>query len=130
MENKWTEELAKEENNTYFSQLTHNYFKLAALRVFQEMRDKHRVPPEDCSTLLAAISARMLNESVYRIGALLSKNYKIEHIFLPEQLERLISILHSKPLDSISRTDIETDLYKAIEGFKKFIQEKAFDFYM
>jgi hypothetical protein len=117
--NGWMEELQKEENNKEFSELVHNYYKLATMRVMQEMRSKYNVSPDDIPTLMVAIFARMLNESVYSVGANLSEHYGIDKMYTKEHLTNLLKVLTGEVLSQFDRTDI--DIFNLLEKFKEFI---------
>lgn len=127
---KWMKELSREKDAEEFSQLVHNYYKLATMRVMQEIREKYNVPKEDQSTLTIAIFARMLNEAVYSVGANIKENYPIENFYTKEQLLNLLKVLNGEPLDQFERGDIEIDLQHGINKFREFIMSKAHDFYV
>lgn len=115
------QELSKEENNKEFSQLCHDYYKLATMRVMQAMREKHQVPPEDVPSLTISIFGRMLNESCYAVGAQLKSGYKITDIFSKEHLLTLVRVLNGEHLDQLARKDIDTDIKSGLAKFKQFI---------
>jgi hypothetical protein len=118
---KWMNELIKLENNKEFSQLTHNYFKFAVMRIMQEMREKYNVPKEDIATLNIAIFARMLNEACYAVGVHIKEDYPIKNIFSKEQLLTLVRVLNGESLSQFSREDIDIDIEKGLQKFKEFI---------
>lgn len=124
---RWMKKLA--EDNTYFSELVHAYYKLASMRVMQELREKYGIPQEDLPTLYCAIFARMLNEAVYSLGAQIKNGSSIRDIYSKEQLLNLVRVLNNEELDVHSRDDIETDIKKSLDKFKQFIVENASTFY-
>lgn len=127
---EWLKELSREDNSEEFSQLCHDYYKLATMRVMQVMRDKYKVPPEEIPTLTMAIFARMMNESVYSVGANIKPTYGIDSFYDKKHLLNLINVLNGEPLDSYARDDIETDIQKGIAKFREFIINYAPDFYV
>ncbi len=124
----WMLELQKEENQKEFSQLVHNYYKLATMRVMQFLREKYSIPSEDIPTITIAIFARMLNESCYSVGANLRSDYTISHFYSKEQLMNLVQVLNNEPLDPFKRTDI--DFQNGLAKFREFIKQNASDFYV
>jgi hypothetical protein len=126
----WMKELSLEKNNEEFSLLCHQYFKLATMRVMQEMREKHQIPPYDIPTITIAIFARFLNEACYAIGAAIMNGMKIDEIFDKEQRLNLLNVLMGKFLDPRKRSDINTNLEESLEEFKSFIRVNARDFYV
>ncbi len=126
----WMKELAKEENNEEFSMLCHQYFKLASMRIMQNIREKFQVPPDEIITLMMAIFARLLNESVYAVGARIKCGMKLQDIFDKNQLLFLFKVLNGEPLDPLTRLDIDVDIERSKAKFREFITNKASDFYI
>lgn len=126
----WMKQMSSEKSNEEFSQLTHDYFKLASMRVMQTLREKFNVPSEDIPTLTIAIFARMLNESIYAVGSLIRKDYAITDIIPRDQLLNLLKVLNGESLNSFDRDDIETDIDKGLKKFRDFIFQNASDFYI
>lgn len=132
MENlpQWMKNLSHEKNNEQFSQLCHDYFKLATMRVMQVIRKDYQVPPEDIATLTLAIFARFLNEGCYAIGAFIKNGMKLEEILSQKQLLTLLLVLQGSPLEPLDRDDIETEIEKSLQNFREFITKNASDFYV
>ena len=126
----WMKELSNEKNNEEFSQLCHDYYKLATLRVMQLIKEKFNVPKEDIATLTLAIFGRMLNESIYSVGANINEGYKITDFYDKKHLLNLIRVLNGEHLDNSDRDDIDTDIQGSLEKLRKFILENASDFYI
>lgn len=125
----WMKELQKKENNDELSQLVHNYYKLATMRVMQFLREKYNIPPEEIPSITLMIFGRMLNESCYSVGANIRQDYPITHLFDKKHLLNLVKVLNGESLDQTLRVDIDSDLKNGLEKFKKFILDKAPDFY-
>jgi hypothetical protein len=119
------DELAKEENNKEFSELCHAYYKLAAMRCMQSIREKHDVPPGGIETLTLAIFGRLLNEAVYAVGAAIKQGMPITDIYGKEHLLNLLKVLNNEPLDPTTRKDIDADIKRSIGRFKEFILENG-----
>lgn len=126
----WIKQIQSEKNNEDFSQLCHNYYKLATMRIMQVMRKKFNVPQEDIPTLTMCIFARLLNETVYSVGANINHDYPITSIYSKEQLLLLCKVLNGESLDQTNRDDIETDIQKSLVKFQEFILHNASDFYI
>lgn len=126
---EWMKELSKKENNEEFSLLVHNYFKLASMRIMQEIREKHQVPNDDVPTLMIAIFARLLNESVYAVGSNVKEGCPITNIYNKQGLLNLINILEGKHIDGLKREDLDISLEERVKGFKEFILKNADDFF-
>lgn len=126
----WMREMAEEQNQKDFSQLCHDYYKLATMKVMQEMRRKFNIPAEEISTLTLAVFGRMLNEAVYAVGSNIKENYPINNFYTQAHLFNLIRVLNGEPLDPYDRKDIETNIDKGLAKFKEFIVSKAGDFYL
>lgn len=124
----WMKLLAREKDSEDFFMLIHNYYKLAMMRVMQYIRDKYKVPPEDMQTLVIAICSRMLNESVYSVGANLKDGYGIKDIYTKDHLLNLVRVLNGEPLSQEERTDIDTDIQSGLNKFKQFILDNAEEF--
>lgn len=127
MKKKWMEELSKEKNNREFSQLVHNYWKLATMRIMQEIRDKYQVPPEDIPTLMMSIFSRMLNEGCYAVGSNIRESYPITDFYSQEHLLNLFKVLNGERLDGELRKDLYSDIKVGLEKFKEFILLKGKD---
>jgi hypothetical protein len=127
---EWMKQLANEKENEEFSELCHNYYKLATMRIMQAMREKLKIPPEGIPTLTIAIFGRMLNEAVYSVGANIKDSYKITDIYSKSHLLLLLKVLNGESLDPLERDDIETDLQKGLAKFKEFIILNGRDFYI
>lgn len=123
------QKLSREKDNAEFSELVHCYFKLAVMRVMQEIRDKYNVSENEIQTLLLAIFARMLNESCYVLGGQIKNGIEIREIYSKEHLFNLVKILSGESLDPNDRTDIDVNPISRIEKFKEFVLKKASDFY-
>lgn len=126
---EWMKQLAVSENNEGFSELCHNYYKLATMRVMQEIREQYSVPPEDIPTLTLAIFARFLNESCYAVGAAIKNGMRLDQILDDRQRDTLLRILSGAPLDPLDRDDIEVDIQKSLAAFRVFIKQKGPGFY-
>lgn len=124
----WMKELQKD--NEEFSQLVHDYYKLAVMRVMQVIRKKYSVPPDDIHTLHMSIFSRMLNEGCYSVGANIREDYPITNFFLKEHLLNLLKVLNGERLFPVERKDIDMEVEHQLEHFKKFIMENASDFYI
>lgn len=127
---EWMKQLSNEKANEEFSQLCHEYYKLATMRVMQEMREKFNVPKEEIPTLTLSIFARMLNEAVYSVGSNIKNNYRITDFYTKDHLLNLIKVLNDEPLDQRNRDHIETDIQKGLQKFREFILKNASDFYV
>lgn len=127
---EWMKQLLKEKNNNEFSQLCHNYYKLATMRVMQAMREKWNVPQEDIPTLTLSIFSRMLNESVYSVGSNIKADYGIFDFYSKEHLLNLTRVLNGESLQQTDRQDIETDIQKGLSKFREFILTNASDFFI
>lgn len=117
--NNWVNELKNEKNNKEFSELVHNYYKLASMRIMQEIRSKYNVSPDQIPTLMISIFARMLNESVYSLGSNLNENYGIDKIYTQDHLENLLKVLTGEPVSQFDRKDL--DFNHLLDNFKQFI---------
>lgn len=126
----WTKKLSKEENTEEFSELVHNYYKLATMRVMQVIRKKYNVPKEDIPVLTISIFGRMLNESCYSVGAQFKNGLGIENIYPKKHLLLLLRVLNGEPLNQEDRDDIDTNIQSSLKKFQKFIMENASDFYI
>ena len=91
---EWLKELQNEKNNQEFSELCHYYYKLAAMRIMQTIREKHKVPKEDLPDLTLSIFSRMLNESCYAVGCNIRDDYPITHFFHKKHLLNLVRVLN------------------------------------
>ena len=127
---EWMKKLAKDENDEFFSQLVHDYFKLATMRVMQVIREKFEVPPENINTLVLAITARLLNESCYAVGGAILNGMPLFDIISKEQATNLLKVLNGEFLDQKDRMDIDTEHDSSLAKFKKFIIENANNFYL
>lgn len=130
MKNHWMKELSHERNNEEFSQLVHNYYKLATMRVMQFLREKYNIPNEEIPSVTLAIFARFLNESCYSVGANIKSDYRITDFYSKKHLLTLVQVLNGEPLDQSDRDDIDTDIYLGLNKFKEFILANASDFYV
>jgi hypothetical protein len=115
----WTEELNKEENNKEFSLLVHRHFKLATMKILQDMREKYDVPGSDVSFLVCVIFARLLNESCYAVGTQITKNFTIKDIFTETQLCAIMQLLSGVKIKQIDRGAINFD--DELDNFKRFV---------
>lgn len=126
---EWMKKLSQEQNSEEFSQMCHDYYKLATMRVMQELREKYNIPKEEIPTLTMAIFSRMMNEAVYSVGANIRENYPITNFYAKDHLLNLVRVLNGESLDPLNRDDIETDIQNGLKKFREFICNKAFDFY-
>lgn len=126
----WIEALKKEDNTEEFSEIVHEYYKLASMRVMQFMRDKYQVPKEDIPTLTIAVFCRFLNEVCYSVGANIKKDYGIYHMFDKKHLLNLLKVLNGESLDQFARDDIDTDIQIRLQSFREFVMKNASDFYI
>ncbi len=88
----WMKRLSNEKESKEFSQLCHDYYKLATMRVMQVMRNKLNVPEEEILSLMLAIFARMLNETVYSVGSNIKYNYKITDFYKKDHLLMILKL--------------------------------------
>lgn len=126
----WMKLLGRQKDTEDFSMLVHNYYKLALMRVMQYVRSKYEIPPEDLQTLVIAICSRMLNESVYSVGANFKDGYGITEIYAKDHLLNLVKVLNGEPLSKEERTDIDTDIQSGLNKFKQFILENGKEFHL
>jgi hypothetical protein len=124
----WMKQLSNEKESEEFSQLCHDYYKLATMRIMQVIREKFNVPKEDIPTLTLCIFARMLNESVYSVGANIKENYSITDFYCKKHLLNLVKVLNGEPLNPLDRDDIEVDIQKGLDKFKEFVLKNGRDF--
>lgn len=122
---EWMTELSKPNNNAEFSQICHDYFKLATMRVMQEIRSKYNVPKEDIPSLTLGIFARFLNDSCYAVGAGIMNGLHINDILSKEQRLVLLKIMNGEELDTTTRRDIDADIEGSLAKFRKFIIEEG-----
>lgn len=125
---KWMKDLSKPENNKAFSELCHQYFKLATMRVMQDIRDKHSVPKEEIATLTLAIFARFFNEGCYAVGTAIKNGMHINQFLSKEHRLTLLKVLNGEGLDQLKREDIDTDIERSLQKFKEFILEEGGSF--
>lgn len=130
MQKEWMKELSKDVNNREFSQLTHEYYKLATMRVMQFLRDKYNIPEEDVLAVTLAVFARMLNEACYSVGANIKNGYRITDFYSKEQLLTLVHVLNGDPLKRQDRTDIDADIGSGLQKFRQFVIDNASDFFI
>jgi hypothetical protein len=121
---KWMTELSKPNNNAEFSQLCHDYFKLATMRVMQDIRHKYNVPKEDIASLTLAIFARFLNDSCYAVGGGIKNGLHINEILSKEQRLALLKIMTGEGLDETKRNDIDSDIQSSLGKFREFIMKE------
>lgn len=127
---EWMKILSEPENAKEFSQLTHDYYKLATMRIMQFLRDKYNIPKDDIQLLTLSIFSRMLNESCYSVGSNISTDYPITNFFDKKHLLTLVRVLNGEPLSQFDRNDIDIDIQSGIQKFKEFIINNASDFYV
>lgn len=103
----------------FFSELVHNYHKLAIMRVMQILREKWNLNSNETQELIYSIIGRMVNESAYALcGAMQGTGMRIEEILPPMTIQILKeSLLHGNVVDPQQRKDINTD----IKMFKDFL---------
>ena len=130
MQKEWMEELSKDVNNREFSQLTHEYYKLATMRVMQILRAKYNIPDEDVLAVTRAVFARMLNEACYSVGANIKNDYTITDFYSKEHLLTLVHVLSGNPLKRQDRTDIDADIQSGLQRFKQFVIDNGSDFFI
>ena len=130
MQKEWMKELSKDVNNREFSQLTHEYYKLATMRVMQFLRDKYNIPEEDVLAVTLAVFARMLNEACYSVGANIKNDYTITDFYSKEHLLTLVHVLSGNPLKRQDRTDIDADIQSGLQRFKQFVIDNGSDFFI
>jgi hypothetical protein len=124
---EWMKELQKIENNKYFSELVHEYYKLANMRIMQKMREKFNIPSEDIAPFMISVFARMLNESCYSLGSHIREDYPITNIYSKDHLLNLLKVLNGESLSQFERTDIDMDIDVRLQKFKKFVMENGKD---
>jgi hypothetical protein len=128
MKYQWMKELSREGNNEEFSDIVHQYYKLATMRVMQFLRKKYDIPADEIPTVTLAVFARFLNESCYSLGANIRSDYKITDFYSKQQLLTLVRVLNGEPLKQEDRDDIDWDIKSSLDKFKRFILDNASDF--
>ena len=103
----------------FFSELVHNYYKLALMRVMQQLREKWNLNSDEVQELMVSIIGRMVNECAYGLhGIMKGTGMRIEKILPPMTIQILKeALLHGNVVDPEIRKDINID----IQEFKNFL---------
>jgi len=103
----------------FFSELVHNYYKLAMMRVMQQLRERWSLSPQEVQEIIISIMGRMVNECAYGLhGAMKGTGMRIEQILPPMTIQILKeALLHGNVVDPATRKDINID----IQEFKNFL---------
>lgn len=101
-----------QEEILFFSQLVHDYQKLAAMRVMQTLREKWRLSQEDCQHLMISIFGRQMNEACYSVGgAMMATKMRIDEILPSATIELLkTALIDSGINDPNQRKDVDITL--------------------